>query len=191
MPLAEKHIVDGQPDRNSTIKIRRPVAEDGVAVWTLIQSTSALDDNSLYCNLLQCTHFASTSAIAMRDDQVVGWVSGYIPPENADTLFIWQIGIADEARGSGLAKRLILNVLARPSSRHVRFVACTITQDNSPSWALFSSLARCLSASMSQQDHFCRDDHFGGTHESERAVTIGPFPAGKAAQALVYPHQTK
>ena len=44
---------------SSPLTFRHPVREDGQAVHDLIDSCEALDDNSLYCNFLQCTHFAS------------------------------------------------------------------------------------------------------------------------------------
>jgi L-2,4-diaminobutyric acid acetyltransferase len=155
--------------------IRAPEGTDGAKVWSLIKATESLDDNSLYANLLQCTHFASTCAIAEQDGAVVGWVSGHILPEQADTLFIWQVCVSDAARGQGLGRRLIADVLARRACRNVTRLECTITEDNEPSWALFGSIARRLGAQMRQIEHFLRDAHFGGRHDSEYAVSIGPF----------------
>lgn len=155
--------------------VRPPNPEDGSAVWQLIKATPKLDANSLYCNLLQCTHFAQTCAVAERNGQIVGWVSGYIPPERPDTLFVWQVCVADQVRGSGLAKRLILDVLARPALAKISRLQCTITQDNTASWALFGSLARSLDAQMEQMPCFLREQHFADNHDSELGVSIGPF----------------
>lgn len=164
-----------QAEKAPSATIRAPESTDGKEVWSLIQATESLDDNSLYANLLQCTHFASTCAIAEQNGVVVGWVSGHIPPEEPDTLFIWQVCVSDAARGQGLGRRLIADVLARPSCRSVSKLQCTITEDNEPSWALFTSIARRLGAQMRQIEHFLRDAHFGGRHDSEFAVSIGPF----------------
>lgn len=156
-------------------EIRTPMATDGAAVWKLIEATDSLDKNSLYCNLLQCSHFAQTSAIAEQDGLVVGWLSGYVPPDQADTLFVWQVCVGSQARGLGLAKRLIGAVLARPSAQNIKFLECTITADNTASWGLFGSVARSLAAQLRQAEHFLHDVHFGGGHDSELAVSIGPF----------------
>jgi len=167
------------------IKLRAPLAADGSRVWTLIEATPALDSNSLYANLLQCSDFSTTCALAERAGEVVGWMSGYIPPARPDTLFVWQICVSDAARGQGAGKRLIEDVLSRPRNAHIRHVACTITEDNAASWALFSSLARSLDAPLQKAERFLKDAHFGGQHASEFGVTIGPFhkdrPAGLAA----------
>jgi len=159
--------------------IRTPVSTDGSSVWKLIGATKALDDNSLYCNLLQTTHFAATCAIAEQDGKLVGWLSGYIPPEQPDTYFVWQVCVSDAARGQGLGRRLIGDVLARPVCRAVKMLQCTITHDNEPSWGLFTGIARKLNAQLQQVELFEKDAHFDGRHESEYAVSIGPFDPEK------------
>ena len=161
--------------REAPVVIRMPTAADGPAVWKLIAATASLDKNSLYCNLLQCSHFAATCALAERDGAVVGWVSGYVPPDLGNTLFVWQVCVGEAARGQGLARRLIGEVLARPTAQAITHLACTITEDNTPSWALFGSIARALKAQMVQTEHFSRSVHFDGGHDSELAVSIGPF----------------
>jgi len=161
--------------------IRAPRASDGPSVWRLIENTPSLDKNSLYCNLLQASHFAATCAIAERDGALVGWMSGYVPPDQPDTLFVWQICVGPEARGEGLARRLVGDVLTRPSAAGIRHIACTITEDNTASWALFGSIARALGAQMAQSEHFSKAVHFDGAHDSEFAVTIGPIQRDRAA----------
>lgn len=161
--------------------IRRPRPEDGSAVWQLIAGTASLDDNSMYCNLLQCSHFAATCALAEADGQVIGWVSGYIPPETPDTYFVWQVCVAEAARGRGLARQLVDAVLARPACAPVCKLQSTITDDNAASWALFDSIARSRESGLARQPHFDSDAHFGGRHATEHLVTIGPFARSAAS----------
>lgn len=168
--------------KSPAVRLRAPRATDGAAIWSMIRAQPALDNNSLYCNLLQSTHFAGTCALAEIDGEIVGWVSGYIPPEQQDTLFIWQVCVAPRAQGQGLGRRLIADVLSRHGCRHVTMLECTITTDNEPSWALFRSIARHLAAQLQQVEHFRRDDHFAGQHDSEFAVRIGPFDPQHAAR---------
>ena len=42
--------------------LRLPQAEDGAAIWDLVQSCKPLDENSMYCNMIQCDHFAVSEA---------------------------------------------------------------------------------------------------------------------------------
>ena len=166
---------------NALLKLRKPQASDGPKVWGLIDSTPSLDKNSLYCNLLQCSHFAETCAVAELNGSVVGWLSGYLPPERTDTLFVWQVCVGEKVRGQGVATRLMGEVLARSPLGHVRYLECTITENNAASWALFGSIARAMGAQTRQSELFSRKTHFNGTHESELALTIGPFGRDQVA----------
>lgn len=162
-------------DRDRVLTFRRPRKADGAEVWALIKEIEALDDNSMYCNLLQCSHFAGTCALAEEDGRPLGWVSGYIPPETPDTLFIWQVAVHPRARGRGIAKQLVHELLRRPECFEVRHLHSTITRDNAASWGLFRSLAGDLQAPLEDAAHFERDAHFSGAHATEHLVRIGPF----------------
>ncbi len=163
------------PDSPHALSIVTPTPEHGVAVHDLVAACPPLDRNSLYANLLQCSHFASTCALALQDDEVVGWVSGHIPPARPGTWFLWQVAIAPTMRGQGLAQRLITYILAQPACAGVCFLETTITPDNEASWQLFRGVARRLGASMTHETGFDRDLHFAGRHDTEMLVRIGPF----------------
>ena len=168
-------------NKSAQVLLRRPVSEDGAAVHQLIGNCPPLDTNSLYCNLLQATHFSATSVAAELNGALVGFISGYIVPERPDTLFIWQVAVAEEGRGMGLAGRMLQEILARPACAEARHLETTITPDNEASWALFRSLARKLDASCADSVMFDRERHFNGQHDSEMLLRIGPF-AARASQ---------
>jgi L-2,4-diaminobutyric acid acetyltransferase len=129
----------------------------------------------MYCNLLQCTHFAGTSVAADAQGKLAGFISGYLVPSKADTLFIWQVAIDPQFRGQGLATRMLNEILARPACASVTYLETTITASNRASWSLFEGLARKLQAELRSTLHFDRSAHFAGGHESERLVQIGPI----------------
>ncbi|MFQ5563304.1 MAG: diaminobutyrate acetyltransferase [Parvularculaceae bacterium] len=163
---------------------RAPRAEDGEKVWSLVASCPPLDRNSLYCNLLQCTHFSDTCVLAEKGGRALGWVSAYRPPAEPETLFIWQVAVHDDARGAGLARLMIEQLLARPSARGVTRLRTTITPDNEASWALFKSVAKALDAPFSSAEWLEKEAHFGDRHEPEHLVTIGPFETRPPAHRL-------
>ena len=166
------------------LHIRAPQATDGPQIWRLVKAAEVLDANSLYCNLLQCSHFAETCALAEHDNEIVGWMSGYVPPAQPDTLFVWQVCVSDAARGQGLGHSLITSVLERPDCAGVRHVECTITKENTASWALFRKVAGALDTDMTSQPHFLRATHLDGRHDSEMRVIIGPFDPTGARLAM-------
>ncbi len=160
---------------STTITLRRPESEDGRAVFTLIMECPPLDINSVYCNLLQCSHFRDTSVIACDEEGAAGFISGYIIPTQPDTLFVWQVAVSERARGQGLARRMLDEILQRAQCKDVRHVETTITDDNEASWALFQSLARDYSAPLQRSLMFDKQTHFADRHDSEFLARIGPL----------------
>lgn len=167
------------PVGQASISLTRPVPEDGAELHRLVADSPPLDPNSLYCNLLQCSHFADTSVAARMDGQLVGFVSGYRIPERPDTQFVWQVVVSEAARGRGLAKRMLHYLAEQPGAvaevPAVRFLETTITPDNEASWALFRSFARDFGASVEESVLFSRERHFGGSHDDEVLLRIGPL----------------
>lgn len=161
-------------DTQRLLTLRKPNPEDGPAVHALIGRCQPLDTNSMYCNLLQCSHFRNTAVLAEEQGQVVGFVSGYLLPEQPDTLFVWQVAVDSQARGLGLASRMLQELLQRHSSQ-VRHLHTSITPGNEASWKTFRRLADTLQAPLNERVMFDREQHFGGQHDTEMLVHIGPF----------------
>ncbi|WP_347340173.1 diaminobutyrate acetyltransferase [Bradyrhizobium brasilense] len=167
---------DAAPDVNEAFQLRKPSPADGPAVTRLVAACAPLDSNSAYCNLLQCTHFTDSCLVAERHAQILGWVSGYRPPSEPNSFFVWQVAVAKAARGKGLAQRMINALLDRPSAESAKYLLTTVTDDNAPSWALFNGLARAWGAPLIRSVMFECDAHFAGKHATEWLARIGPLP---------------
>ena len=154
------------------LHLRKPSKEDGADIWHLVSACPPLDQNSMYMNVVQCDHFAETCVLAERDGRVLGWISGHIPPETPDTLFVWQVAVHGDARGLGLGKRMLKALLNRPACARVTTMETTITRGNEASWGLFRSFARDMGGSLEDAPHYERDAHLGGKHATEHLVTI-------------------
>lgn len=161
------------------VTLQSPESTDGIELNRLIAKSPPLDPNSVYCNLLQCTHFPDTCICAKSKGKLVGFISGYLLPANSDTLFVWQVAVAEEARGKGLASRMLMALLNQPACSNVDFLETTITPDNKASQALFSKLAKELDAEKAIVPGFDKTRHFNGEHESEELWRIGPIPKNK------------
>lgn len=173
----------GAPPSPTDFAFRAPVATDGPAITALISRCPPLDRNSAYCNLIQSTHFADHCVVAQQEGRIVGWVSGHRPPSEPACLFVWQVAVAAEGRGKGLAKRMIKSLLARPAQRGVTCLTTTVTDDNKASWALFHSLARDWDAPLERTALFEREAHFAGAFPTEYQARIGPFDLKKIQEA--------
>ena len=157
------------------IELVQPTAELGATVHKLISECPPLDTNSMYCNLLQSSHFAETAVAAVLENELVGFISGYRIPQRPETLFVWQVAVGEKARGQGLAGRMLKEILLREQNRDIKRIETTITPDNKASWALFESLARKLDTEISSIVMFDRKQHFADQHDTEMLVKVGPF----------------
>lgn len=155
---------------------RTPTEEDGKQIWELIQDTGVLDLNSSYSYLMWAKYFDETSVVVeANDQQIVGFISGFIPPKSPDTLFIWQVAVDASQRGQGIASRMLQSILGRQACRNVRTVEATVSPSNRASDALFRKLARDLKAGCQVTECFTEDQFPGAGHEAELLYTIGLF----------------
>ncbi len=157
------------------LEIRTATVADGANIWRLVGECAVLDTNSCYAYLLIGRDFGETTLVAHSGDELVGFVSAYIPPTRQDVVFVWQIGVAPAGRGQGIAKRLLNNLVSLPSCRNVRFLEATITPSNTASTRLFRAFARQLPAEVNVLPGFCSDDFGSAEHESEDLIRIGPL----------------
>lgn len=144
-------------------------------------AAGGLDSYATYLYLLLCRDFASTCVVAThpREDDggsdLCGFVTAFRPPERPETLFVWQIGVAPEARGRGLAKRMLLHAFASPACAGVRYVEANVGPSNAASNRTFASLAKELGAALEIQEGFRGVDFGTETHEEEKLVRVGPI----------------
>lgn len=165
------------------VLFRMPTPSDGPAITALIHRSPPLDVNSAYANLVQCAHFAPTCVVAERDGELVGWLSGHRPPTAPEDLFVWQVAVATSARGEGLAGKMLDALLLRTAASDAQALTTTITADNAASWALFEGFARKRGLPLSKSEHFTREGHFAGQHDTEWLVTISLLPNSQEQHA--------
>ncbi|WP_319381124.1 diaminobutyrate acetyltransferase [Thiomicrorhabdus sp.] len=155
---------------NTAITFRRPQLEDGLKIHRLISESPPLDLNSSYLYFLQSSHFADTCVLAETSDGLLGFVSGYLRPDQTDQLFVWQLVVAEQGRGKGVAKGLITQLLKQAnqfSAQPLRSISCTISPSNHASQGVFRSLAKSFGLQLETRP-FLSEAHFGGqAHEAE------------------------
>lgn len=166
--------------KGDTITMRKPESQDGNRVHQLISQCPPLEPNSVYCNLLQCTHFSDTCVVAERDGDLVGFVAAYIPPRQPNVLFLWQVAVHDSVRGEGLAPRMLGELLKRDECEGVQFMETTITPDNDVAWDMFRSFAYERRIPTEEFILFDGRIHFAGEHKDEHLLRMGPFNRDEA-----------
>lgn len=156
------------------IQIKNPDSDYGYQISELIKNSPPLDLNSTYLYFIQSHYFNKTCAIAVNEiDRVIGFVSGFQDPRKKDTLFIWQVAISIDARGNGLASKLIHFILQEHP--HMQFIETTITKDNTSSISLFNKISQELNTNIIEEPFLDKTKHFLNQHDSENLFRIGPF----------------
>ncbi|BBP43719.1 diaminobutyrate acetyltransferase [Thiosulfativibrio zosterae] len=142
-----------------------------------MKSCPPLDLNSSYLYFLQASHFADTCILAKQNNKIVGFISAYIRPDEANNLFIWQVAVAEEMRGQGLAKQLLNHLIMRPHLANIDTITTTISPSNLSSQAVFRKMAQHFNCDITVTS-FLDSSIFGqDTHEAEDLYTL------KSAQA--------
>ncbi|MFD1360120.1 diaminobutyrate acetyltransferase [Lentibacillus salinarum] len=158
---------------------RKPTKDDGADVWELIKHTGVLDLNSSYSYLMWCEIFSETSIVVENEGEIVGFISGFIHPDQPDTLFIWQVAVDESERGNGLATRMLYQLLKREGCEDVNYVEATVSPSNIASQQLFKGLAKKLRTKCVIHDYFTSNDFPKEGHEDERLFKIGPVQKEK------------
>jgi L-2,4-diaminobutyric acid acetyltransferase len=163
--------------------LRSPAPSDGATLWRLVRDVGSLELNSAYAYLLLAAHFPDTCLIAEEDGAPLGLVVGYRPPADPEAVFVWQVGVAPDARGRGLGGRMLHELLARAALGGARYLTATVSPDNEASRALFRSVARNLGTECRIEPCF-ESRHFPEPHPAEELFRIGPFTPEDCARAM-------
>ena len=160
---------------DSSILFRIPQKKDAKKIVDLIKSRGTLDLNSEYLYFLQTTHFNETCSVAVYEDKIIGFVSGYLLPKEEEKLFIWQVAVSSKFRGQNLAKRIIMDIFNRNNSKkQIKYILSTVSPSNKSSQRVFEKVANDFDTNIKNETLFSLDD-FIDAHEIEVQYTIGPI----------------
>ncbi|WP_186576828.1 diaminobutyrate acetyltransferase [Aquibacillus kalidii] len=159
---------------SSGVSFEKPTVEDGAAMWELVNN-STLDQNSAYKYIMMCEYFAETCVVAKQDDELVGFITAFIPPERQDVVFIWQVGVDSSQRGKGIASKMLNHLVERNACQNVRFVEATVTPSNQASQSLFRKLARDHETQCTVSEFFTENLFPSDDHEEELNFRVGPI----------------
>ena len=161
---------------DTAIDLRQPNCNDGAQLHQLVSLCPPLDLNSAYLYHLIGLHHSSTSVVAEAEGKLVGAVTGYLVPESPHILFVWQVAVHADARGQGLAMRMLEHV--HSSLPEVNTIHTTIGPSNAASHALFARYAERQQAQLNRVPCIPADA-CGVGHEAEELIIISTTPTSK------------
>jgi len=147
----------------NTIQLQKPTIKNAKDIYNLVKKCPPLDLNSLYAYALIGKYFYPTSCVAYKNDEIVGFVSGFMSDEKK--LFIWQVAVSPDARGEGVAKKMLTFILQ--NNPLVKMVETTINPSNKASFALFDSVAKKSGGGLAGEELFMSKEEFVEAHEDE------------------------
>ncbi|GAE93475.1 L-2,4-diaminobutyric acid acetyltransferase [Gracilibacillus boraciitolerans JCM 21714] len=159
---------------SNEVVFSQPTKHDGAALWELV-ANSTLDTNSSYKYILMSEYFSDTCVVAKQGNQVVGFITAFIPPKKQDAVFVWQVGVDASQRGKGIASNMLHHLLNSEGCQNVKFVEATITPSNKASQSLFQKLARDFQTDITSSEFFTKDIFPGDEHEEELKFIVGPI----------------
>lgn len=155
--------------------LRAPRPRDAAPVWRLASASRSLDVNSPYAYLLACREFAATCTVADVDGDVAGFVIGFRPPARPESVFVWQVAVADAHRKQGMGGSMLDHLVGRVPG--ARWLEATVTPGNGASDRLFRAFASRRGAPL-REEPFAASEDFppeAGPHEAETLYRIGPL----------------
>ncbi|MGG6314375.1 diaminobutyrate acetyltransferase [Paenibacillus macerans] len=158
------------------IGYRKPTPSDAGGVYELIRASNTLDLNSAYCYFVLCDYFRETCVLAKEGQNLVGFLSAFRSPRRPDTLFVWQVAVADSHRKQGIGKGMLAYLLAGTTAPPVTYLEATISRSNLASTRLFTGVAKQHAAPVEIASGYPSGMFPSGVaHEDEPLYRIGPF----------------
>jgi len=163
-------------EQDKKFQLKKPGPADGKKMWDLVKSSRSLDLNSVYHYILMSHHFGNSSIAAFNNDELAGFVTSYFPPDQKNTLFVWQVCVSEKFQGNGLGKTMLCHLAKADLSQKVTYLEATVTPSNKASIALFTSAAKALESDYKFEKELFTEDMFGDAgHEPEKLFHIGPI----------------
>ncbi|MFH8753389.1 diaminobutyrate acetyltransferase [Streptomyces rimosus] len=155
---------------------RAPAPEDGPAVWKLVENTPGLDSNSLYYYTLWFRDFTDGSLVAVVDDELVGFLTGYRRPDESETYFVWQTAVNPRHGIPFLGVKLFQAAADRQVANGARYVEATVSAENKSIIMVLKQFAKKHSAPIETRVLF-PSTLFTDSHHDEVLYRIGPLTA--------------
>lgn len=111
--------------------------EDAAAVHQFVASCPPLEAYPLHQYKILLRYFGNCSFLAEKDGRIAAFEMGLPSHHHTGTYFLWQIGVANEFRGEGLAGRLLGHIERELHKAGFERIEVTIDPENPSSLRAF------------------------------------------------------
>jgi len=128
----------------TSVKFIQPTIRFAPQISNLVKNTPFLDNNSDYLYALMCTRFAQNSAVAIKADEVIAFVTGFRCPASPDTYFLWQTATKPRHGIPNLGINLINFAADNEISKGAKAIEASVDTENAPITVLMKILCKRL-----------------------------------------------
>ena len=157
-----------------SVTFQSPNLSHAKGIIALVKSTPRLDTNSEYVYALWCSHFAEHSVVAIRDNSVIGFLTGFRSPRQTDTYFLWQTATMPRHGVAGLGVEMIDFAVRRELGRGAKRIEASVDNQNKAIRMLMKTLAKRLSGHIEEELLYSGDllSAGGEDHHDEMLMRI-------------------
>ncbi len=158
------------------VAVRDAIVDEGGMIWEMARDAGGIDLNSPYAYMIQWRNFHQTCVVAEIFGKPAGFVMAHRVPKRPHVLFVWQVAVLPEFRGTGIGQCMLDELVERPICSGVRVLEATVTPSNTASERLFSAFGKARGAEVEFGTGFARSDFPDDEpQEKERLLTVQPI----------------
>lgn len=169
----EPHLNGHAREESLLIRIRRPRAEEGSAIWSLVRRSESLESDGGHVLALLVSRFADTCLVAEAEGALIGFVGGYRTPTPPHSVLLWQIDVDPEFRGKGLGHALLHALIRCPGCADVEYLEAALESSHVACKRLLEGFARELETSCEVTSGGSETRSKGGN--GQELLRIGPI----------------
>ncbi|MEX0729547.1 MAG: GNAT family N-acetyltransferase [Aquisalimonadaceae bacterium] len=128
----------------SKIQFKSPDISHAEQIAKMVRESEKLDSNSDYYYAIWCTDFSRHSAVALKDNEVIAFVTGYRRPTAPETYFLWQTATKPRHGVPNLGVDLIQFAAEKEIERGANAIEASVDAQNTPIIILMKTLCRRL-----------------------------------------------
>lgn len=121
------------------MEIREASVEDYLDLHDLVGKIEGIVQHPTHFYKIMLQYFGNSIIVAVDNDELVGFLLGFVSQTNPEEYFIWQLGVDPQHRGKKIAGKIMKSTIDTARRFGCKKVTATVETTNKPSQGLFES----------------------------------------------------
>lgn len=165
-----------------SLNLRPCTAEDVDEVRRFVASCAPLEVHTAFTYWVTFEHWGDFCFVLLKEDRITGYVSAIGSGRHRDTIYLWQIGVAEELRHRGMAQHLISAVVGAAVAKGYRTAQVSIAKDNEASRRAFERYATSRGNRFTAMKEISLRDSFSGDLIQETCFELTLHPSSPSSE---------